>query len=968
VGLALNAVYSDGSTGPIAKGWTLTWSGAALAEGSKAISAGIGPKTITVAYGGQTADFTIYVNTNPPTPGDTTPPAKVTGLSADPGNGTVTLSWTDPADADLNYIEITWTGGSVTAEKSTAANRANSKAVTGLTNGTAYTFTVKSVDTSINKSQGETASATPSDGTNPPPDTTPPAEVSGLNGTPGDRTVTLSWTDPTDADLDHIEITWTGGSATAEKSAADDQANSKAITGLTNGTAYTFTVKTVDSSGNKSQGETASATPAPVTTIASTEDWTNALAQISADSNGTGSSPRNYILDIQGIIPVPGTGSDGDSISGNYKTLRLTGSGRLYLSSSGSILRINNNTQTLIIDGPTLNGRSYGADNDVALVHVGDGTVELRNGTISGNAFYTTSESVGGGGVFISGGTFAMSGGTISDNTLSSSSSRSSYGGGVHVSGGTFAMSGGTISSNSISSSGSNDRGGGGVYVYTGGTFTMAGGTISNNSASASSFGSSYGSSYGSGVYINGGTFTMSGGTISNNRASANSYGRGVYVRKGTFTMSGGAISDNTYLIYNVLSYDSYGGGVYIDSEGTFTMAGGTISGNSSSTSTTENSAPFFSYGGGVYVDGTFIMLEGTISGHSASFTASARSSSVSAYGGGVYIGHGTFTMSGGIIRDNTVSAASSSVGATISSGGGVYVYNDGTFIMQEGTISGNFNTGVYVNGAFTMSGGTISSNTNRGVYVGDGTFTMQEGIISGNTTYAGAGGGGVYVGNGTFTMSGGTVSNNTHSGLYIDSNGTFTMQDGTISGNTAATDSYYGGGGVYNSGTFLMQNGTISGNATSYSSYDNYSYYGGGGVNNRGIFTMQNGTISGNTASSNGGGVCNSRSFIMQGGTISGNTARSGGGVYADGGFVKTGGTLYGDTDDVFGNGNATDNTATVTTNPGTNGHAALYNNYSYGYFYRNETLADNASGNISTGATLPAYSSETLNNWTKR
>jgi hypothetical protein len=36
--------------------------------------------------------------------------------------------------------------------------------------------------------------------------------------------------------------------------------------------------------------------------------------------------------------------------------------------------------------------------------------------------------------------------------------------------------------------------------------------------------------------------------------------------------------------------------------------------------------------------------------------------------------------------------------------------------------------------------------------------------------------------------------------------------------------------------------------------------------------------------------------------------------------------------------------------------------------YFYRNETLANDANGNISTRDTLPAYSGEMLNKWTMR
>jgi predicted phage tail protein len=185
---------------------------------------------------------------------DTTPPAKVSGLTGSPGNGQVSLSWTDPADTDLASIEITWSSGNGSA---TVDKGAETYTATGLTNGTEYTFTVKAVDASGNKSEGETTTHTPAD-------TAPPAAVAGLTAVPGKWIVRLTWTDPADADLASIVITWTagsGGTETVTKSTRADRANSKIITGLTNGIEYTFTVKAKDAAGNLNAGETAVATP-----------------------------------------------------------------------------------------------------------------------------------------------------------------------------------------------------------------------------------------------------------------------------------------------------------------------------------------------------------------------------------------------------------------------------------------------------------------------------------------------------------------------------------------------------------------------------------------------------------------------------------------------------------------------------------------------------------------------------------
>ena len=79
--------------------------------------------------------------------------ADVTNLGGIPGNGQVSLAWTDPVDTDLDHIEITVTP-SVAGSPFTAAKGTGSKTVTGLANGTAYTFTVKAVYTGGNMSAG----------------------------------------------------------------------------------------------------------------------------------------------------------------------------------------------------------------------------------------------------------------------------------------------------------------------------------------------------------------------------------------------------------------------------------------------------------------------------------------------------------------------------------------------------------------------------------------------------------------------------------------------------------------------------------------------------------------------------------------------------------------------------------------------------------------------------------------------
>ena len=101
---------------------------------------------------------------------DETAPANVTELTAQPKDSRVLLSWTDAEDEDVYGYEITYSGTKpinrvvLPALDSTSMmvpQGAGGTYVSGLTNGTEYTFTVKTVDTSGNKSKGVTVKATP---------------------------------------------------------------------------------------------------------------------------------------------------------------------------------------------------------------------------------------------------------------------------------------------------------------------------------------------------------------------------------------------------------------------------------------------------------------------------------------------------------------------------------------------------------------------------------------------------------------------------------------------------------------------------------------------------------------------------------------------------------------------------------------------------------------------------------------
>lgn len=101
----------------------------------------------------------------------------------------------------------------------------------------------------------------------PPLDAVAPAPVSSLVATPdlvASTQVALSWTNPADADLDHVEITSPGLAAPISVAAP---ASTCTVPGLTPEATYAFTLQAVDRSGNRSAAVRVTAQPGVVPTL-----------------------------------------------------------------------------------------------------------------------------------------------------------------------------------------------------------------------------------------------------------------------------------------------------------------------------------------------------------------------------------------------------------------------------------------------------------------------------------------------------------------------------------------------------------------------------------------------------------------------------------------------------------------------------------------------------------------------------
>ena len=156
------------------------------------------------------------------------------------------------------YKVTAWANGEAVA---TAEGSDSPITVTGLTNGTAYTFTVIA-----RNATWESASSAPSNEVIPSPDeASVPASPANLTAAPGDRAVTLRW-DASAENVTYSVYQYEGMAAPADPgnwqlTQASVTEATYTVTGLTNGTSYAFTVKAVDASGESDFSMAVTATP-----------------------------------------------------------------------------------------------------------------------------------------------------------------------------------------------------------------------------------------------------------------------------------------------------------------------------------------------------------------------------------------------------------------------------------------------------------------------------------------------------------------------------------------------------------------------------------------------------------------------------------------------------------------------------------------------------------------------------------
>ena len=230
---------------------------------------------------------------------------------------------------------------------------------------------------------------------------TAPGPVRDLSGTAGDEEVVLTWTAPSSnggSPITSYTVSWTpvpmdsSGEAVLTKSTPN---TTTTITGLTNGSEYTFSVVARNSVGSGPSSDSVTVTPAPlpvlawvVTTIAGdgTESWLDATG-----TNARFISPTGVFVDGTGTIYVADSqnhrirriGTDGQVTTfagdGTRGTKDDTGTNAQFSSPYSVGAAVDGTGTVYVADTDNHRIRKIGTDGEVT-TYAGDGTIGTNNG------------------------------------------------------------------------------------------------------------------------------------------------------------------------------------------------------------------------------------------------------------------------------------------------------------------------------------------------------------------------------------------------------------------------------------------------------------------------------------------------------------------------------------------------------------------------------------------------------------
>jgi len=258
----------------------------------------------------------------------------------------ITVGWTTPAtngEPILDYT-VTWEGGSVTLPSTAAQYTA-----TGLTNGTAYTFQVKTRNVLGDSTVSDASSAARPFGA---PGAPPSVTLTGSSN--GSGALTLSWAAASGNGRDVTKYIWTLANGTSGEVSGSTRT---ASTSVPVGTSHSFTVTAFGPTGLAGSASTASATITPTpsapssanTAVGARGDQTVTMTWGAARSDGT--APQ-YEISINGGAWENKGAATSHSFAGTYDTAYKFGVRAISNGAVGATTTSNSATPLDVIPPP----------------------------------------------------------------------------------------------------------------------------------------------------------------------------------------------------------------------------------------------------------------------------------------------------------------------------------------------------------------------------------------------------------------------------------------------------------------------------------------------------------------------------------------------------------------------------------------------------------------------------------------